>query len=736
MRVLLLLRGSPGCGKTTWIQQNGLANFAVSADDIRMMCSAPAMFPDGSVKIAVDSDKFVWDTLFKVVENRMRRGDFTVIDATNSKTVEMNRYKKLCEDYRYRIYCVDFTSVPIEVAKERNTQRSAYKVVPDAAIDKMYSRFETQKIPAGITVIQPDELDKVWRRKLDMSSYKKMHIIGDVHGCYTALSSYLEANGGIKDDEFYLFCGDYLDRGIENVEVLNFLLSIYNRPNVGLLEGNHERWIWNWANGETTRSKEFELFTRRQLEDAGVDKKECRKFYRRIGQCAWFDYAGKEFFVCHGGISRLPENLTLVGTEQMIKGVGSYNDFETVSETFAKESPENCIMIHGHRNTKDLPIRVNDKVRNLEGQVEFGGCLRVVQFSQDGTEQNFEIRNTVFREHQHDGENQEEAKTVGDLVLQMRGNKYIYENRFGNISSFNFTPSAFFEKAWNAQTMKARGLYINLDTQRIVARAYDKFFNINEREETKFDTLQRNLTFPVTAYVKENGFLGIVSYNAEADDLFITTKSNPGGEYAQYLRAMLYKKLSTEALGKIKNYTKEHDVSFVFECVDMQNDPHVIAYPDDELILLDVVSNSLKFEKKSYAELCAIADEFGIHHKELAFQLNTWQEFYDWYYRVTADDYTYNDRLIEGFVIEDANGKMVKLKLAYYKFWKFMRSIAAEVFKKGYSTRTSALTTDIANKFYGWCRKKYQSFKDSGLEYNGPKDICNLRSEFYMTCDE
>ena len=108
MRVLLLLRGSPGCGKTTWIQQNGLTNYAVSADDIRMMCTAPAMFPDGSVKIAMDSDKFVWDMLFKVVENRMRRGDFTVIDATNSKTAEMNRYKKLCQDYRYRIYCVDF----------------------------------------------------------------------------------------------------------------------------------------------------------------------------------------------------------------------------------------------------------------------------------------------------------------------------------------------------------------------------------------------------------------------------------------------------------------------------------------------------------------------------------------------------------------------------------------------------------------------------------------------------
>lgn len=730
MRVLLLLRGSPGCGKTTWIRQNGLENYALSADDVRMQCAAPAMRPDGSVRINLDSDKFVWKILFDILENRMRRGDFTVIDATNSKTAEMNRYKKLCDQYRYRMYCVDFTAVPIETAKRQNAQRPDYKVVPDEAIDKMYARFETQKIPSGITVIRPDELEKVWRRKIDLSEYKKVNIIGDVHGCFTALNDYFEKIGGLKDEEFYLFCGDYLDRGLENAEVLDFLLRIYERNNVALLEGNHERWIWSWANGETSRSKEFELFTRRQLEDAGIDKKACRKLYRRMIQCAWFDFAGKEFFVCHGGISKLPENLTLVSTEQMIKGVGSYNDFETVSDTFAREAAENCIMIHGHRNTKDLPLCANAHVRNLEGKVEFGGCLRAVSFSQDGTEQDFEIRNTVLRQPEQKPEPRETAKTVGDWVLQMRSNRYIVERRFGNVSSFNFTPAAFFEKAWSEQTVKARGLYIDLGSEKVAARAYDKFFNIGEREELKFDVLQRYLTFPVRAYVKENGFLGIVSYDPHKDDLFITTKSNPEGEYAQYFKDMLFRKLSGEAIAGIKAYAKAHDVSFVFECVDMQNDPHVIAYPEDTLVLLDVVYNTMEFRKLPYEEVCSLADALKIPHKELAFTINSWQEFYDWYYRVLAEDYIYNDRLIEGFVIEDADGKMVKLKLAYYRFWKFMRSIAAEVFKKGYSTRTSALTSDVANKFYGWCRGIYQKYKDNGEAYDGPMDICSLRGAF------
>ena len=227
MRVLLLLRGAPGCGKSTWIEQNGLKQYALSADDIRMMCAAPVMMSDGTYQVSMDSDKFVWDTLYKVLENRMRRGDFTVIDATNSKTSEMNKYKKLCQDYRYRIFCVDFTSIPIEVTKQRNAGRPEVKRVPDSAIDKMYSRFETQKIPAGITVLQPDELHKIWRRPLDMNGYKKIHVIGDIHGCYTALKEYFDRNGGFKDDECYIFTGDYLDRGIENVEVMKFLVASF-----------------------------------------------------------------------------------------------------------------------------------------------------------------------------------------------------------------------------------------------------------------------------------------------------------------------------------------------------------------------------------------------------------------------------------------------------------------------------------------------------------------------------
>lgn len=728
MRTLLLLRGSPGCGKSTWIALHGLQSYVLSADDIRMMCSGPVLNIDGKYEINQNNDKFVWSTLFRLLEQRMQNGEFTVIDATNSKTSEMNRYKDLCATYRYRIYCVDFTELPIEEAKRRNRERPELKRVPDEVIDKMYSRFATQKIPAGITVIKPDELDRIWMNKIDLSEYKKIHVIGDVHGCNTALRAYL---GEIKDDEFYILTGDYVDRGIENADVVSFLISVRDHRNVLMLEGNHERWLWIWANGGVCESKEFELQTKTQLENAKIDKKEVRMLYRRFAQCAWFDYNGKEFLVTHGGLSRIPENITLVATRQMIHGVGSYADGDKVDESFMKHTAGNCYQIHGHRNVRQSPVQVNDRCFNLEGKVEFGGNLRCVDITPEGIVP-CEIPNPVFRQTEAEAVIRvinSDSGGVGDAILAMRNNKYIDEKRFGNISSFNFTRQAFYDRVWNDQTVKARGLYINIPEERIVARSYDKFFAINERSDTKLEMLQHKLAFPVTAYVKENGFLGIVSYNDEDDSLFVTTKSNPEGACAVLLDNMLHRKLSGETLDAIKAYSKEHNVSFVFECVDQAHDPHIIEYPESGVYLLDIIYNELEYRKVDFNELCDFADKHGIPHKERAYVIESWSEFYDWYYNVLGEDYKYNGRDIEGFVLEDANGYMLKLKLTYYNFWKFMRGIAHEVIRKGYidPKRTSALTAPIANAFYGWMKELVARSEDREAI---PSDILTLRRMF------
>jgi predicted kinase len=149
----------------------------------------------------------------QTLEERMKRGCFTVVDATNIRGRDITAYKKLANEYKYRVYVVDFTDITIEEAKKRNLQREEYKQVPENVIERMYAQLADNKVPSGITVIKPEDLAQIWYKLRDLSAYKKVIHIGDIHGCYKPLKEYLEE---INPQNYYIFLGDSIDRGSEN----------------------------------------------------------------------------------------------------------------------------------------------------------------------------------------------------------------------------------------------------------------------------------------------------------------------------------------------------------------------------------------------------------------------------------------------------------------------------------------------------------------------------------------
>lgn len=743
MRVLLLMRGAMGSGKSTWIEQNGLKPYTLCADDIRLLCQAPVLDVNGDYRISQKNEQVVWRTLFDILETRMKRGEFTVIDATNTKTSEMNRYKDLAKKYRYRIYCVDMTDVPIEVAKERNASRDSVKYVPEEAIDRAYARFANQKIPSGIKAIKPDELDTIWYRPMDLSEYDKVHIIGDIHGCYTALMEFMnKSDVNIYGNEYFIFLGDYLDRGIENVQTLEYLIDLHkNYKNVYFLEGNHEAHLRNWANDDDIMSPEFRNFTQPKLEAAGINKKDVRQFCRALGQCSYFKYHNSRVLVTHGGLSRLPENLTLVATEQMVKGVGNYADAHDVDMAFMANEPDDnyeYFTVHGHRNETNENIFVNQHAYNLNGGVEFGGVLRAITFSGKYTILEHEITNTVYRIPEDISKTEDEVANsdIASVIEYMRASKYIQEKKFGNISSFNFTRDAFESKAWDGITTKARGLYIDTEHNEIVARGYEKFFNYNEVDATRPESLSRTLTFPVTTYVKENGFLGIVSTDHDGD-LICASKSTLGGDHANMLRDNLYAIYGEKVVEKIRQYSKEHNVSFVFEVIDKAKDPHIIKYYKNECILLDIIKNQIAFEKYDYLDMHTVAMDIGVEHKYLDVVLNDYNELTRYIAKAQSDGFVYrtdriDDNCIEGFVFEDANGFMFKLKVPYYNEWKMLRTAARKILRSGNINFTGALQSVESNYFYGWCVEKFKTLDKQGRWDYSKRDIISLRDEFRL----
>lgn len=749
MRVLLLMRGAMGCGKSTWIEQNGLKPYTLCADDIRLLCQAPVLDIGGTRKISQKNEQVVWRTLFDILETRMKRGEFTVIDATNTKTSEMNRYKDLAKKYRYRIYCVDMTGVPIEVAKAQNAKRDPIKFVPEEAIDRAYARFANQKIPSGIKAIQPDELDTIWYKPIDLSDYDKVHIIGDIHGCYTALMKYMINKDieGCFGHEYFIFVGDYLDRGLENVETLEWLMKYVDYPNVCFLEGNHEAHLRNWANNEDVASSEFRKVTQPKLETACVNKKDVRTFCRSLGQCCYFKYGKEYVLVTHGGLSTMPENLTFVATEQMIKGVGDYKDSHDVDQAFLSTTTDGFYQIHGHRNETNEFIKVNSATWNLNGDVEFGGYLRGVtlfkpqdsigdDFYFSNTEQ--AIKNDVYRLPENLTKKEDEVMNADmDTIIEyMRASKYVTEKSFGDISSFNFTRDAFERGVWDGITTKARGLYIDTKNKMVVARGYEKFFNYAEVDATKPESLSRNLVFPMTAYIKENGFLGIVSTDKDGDLIF-ASKSTLNGDHALMLKENLYNIYGAEVVERIRVYSHTHNVSFIFEVIDKGRDPHIIKYKKNECILLDIIQNDIKFKKLPFVEMAQVAKDIGVERKQLFTYIENYHDLSNLLDKINnGDDVILTDRIadncVEGLVFEDASGFMFKLKTPYYNEWKMLRGIVPKIMRGGNINYTGALLSVESNYFYGWLRAKYNTLDKSSRWDYSKRDIISLRDEFRL----
>lgn len=709
MRKLVVMLGAPGAGKSHWIRENGLEAFTLSPDNIRMMTQAPVMNADGEINTSMANEKLVWKTLYELLEARMVRGDFTVIDATHSKTSMITDYKVLCAKYRYRCIVVDFSDVPLETILAQNKQRPTHKHVPEDYILNVIERLKASKIAPGWTkLVKPDEFDEaVAFTPKDFSHWNKIHHIGDVHGCYDVLQEYLV--NGIKEDELYIFTGDYIDRGPQNAEVMKLLMELSEQKNVIFIEGNHERWLWQWANDElgAKASRIFLNETMPQLEAAGIDKKEVRQFYRRLYQGVYYTYGDKTILVSHGGFPAVTDKMEHLATQLFVNGVGKYED--DVDSAWTQNTPENHYQVHGHRNIYRLPIEGSPRSFNLEGQIEMGGMLRVITLDAGGWNK-VELKNDNFIQRKMtQAPTIDEGKlTEESLVDYLSNHKYVRRNQLTkDIASFNFTRDAFEDRKWDDLNVKARGLFINTTSNKIVSRSYDKFFNINERSSTKLSTMADTLVFPVYGYTKPNGYLGIVGYDEMTGELIISSKAETRGPFSEWFNELFYKTFDREQVAYIKDKLITLNASLTFEVILKDNDPHIIKYGEDKLVLLDIVKREVIYKKYRHDVVQELANTLGIEAKQLRLDFNTWLEFYEWY-KEASKDMSIEE---EGYVFEDSrandaegiysNGFMFKMKLPYYVFWKQMRNVKDLVARRRH-VNTSSLRTAQHNRVYNF----------------------------------
>lgn len=742
MRYLFVLRGAPGAGKSAFIKQNKLEPYTVSSDAFRCAVRAPIENISGKTMIAGKDDNVVFKQFFyPALENRMKHGDTTIVDTTCSQKKFLQKLRKLCKTYYYHIIVVDFET-SLEKCKTNNVSREEYKIVSDNEIERVYNTISTWSIPSSVRCVSPDEMLEMITniyKPLDLSNYKKIHHIGDIHGCYTVLNEYLK--GSIDtNDEAYVFIGDYFDRGLQNALVFKYLNAIKDLPNVYLLIGNHELHLFAYTRGELSTGKRMYKQTIPELHEAGITDKQIRSFCKSLIPAMVYNYHDKKVIVSHAGVPC--DSVKWCNSEELFTiGTGKYEDIYNICDDFNKKY-SNTIQFFGHRNPEYKPIKINKSCYNLCDTVEMGGNLRCAVLSIDGVEEVL-TKNTVCDLGLMELRAENHAKKLNKIVQNIsvekqielyRKNPYIKESVFADchISSFNFTKEAFHKDKWSTMTQKARGIFINTHINEIVARSYDKFFVLGQNNTVTLEAIAENYEDTIHMYIKPDGFLAILGYDSESDDFVFTSKSEiaPYGLYANHFKKLIEPTITD--YNKLKHFTKKNKVSLVFEVCDTKFDPHIIEYANKRIILLDCIKNSFAFTRFSYKDrkqydrmLASIVDSnftqidgISIECKEYVHSFETKDIYKNYYYG--------HNRYIEGYVCQDDAGNMFKLKTHYYNFHKKTRTIYDYLVKtkkkqatNSYNSKLKMLSFDeLSHAIYiEYDKTEIYHFYEKAIEY-------------------
>jgi len=673
MRTLLLLRGIQASGKSTWIKENNLEPYTLSADNIRLNIANPVLTEDGSYEISQKYNKVTWELLYKYLEMRMQNGDFTIIDATHSDLKLLNKYKDLASTYKYTMYCLEF-DVPLEEALKRNKERDSYKYVPERVIERTYETIKNnEKFPSALKKIESiDEIINFYTA--DVNQYEKVVIIGDIHSCAEPLKEVLK---DFNEETLYVFVGDYFDRGIQPVETFNIILDLLEKPNVILIEGNHEeKSMKKFIYDEEKYTKSFEETTLLPLlKEYDVDyvRASLKKIYKKLRQCFAFEFRGKKFLCTHGGLPLVPK-LTLVSAKEMIHGVGKYETEigEIYSENYKKGLCQGFIQVHGHRGVNDGQFSYC-----LEDRVEFGGELKVLTIDNEGKIKKTGIKNSVYNKGlkipMSGAVEKVEFNTANELINEMIRHQFINVKECEhNLISLNFNREAFNKKKWNDLTIKARGLFVDKDSGEVKIRSYNKFFNFGERH-VNLGYLKKYATYPIRAFKKYNGFLGLASVvNGE---VVLTSKSVTSGKYKDIFQD-IWNKVESEVRELLKQTMIENNCTAVFEVVSPEYDPHIIKYDKEHLYLLDFIENKLDLDTHNidleFSENLMKKVEFSsdlLTKKEELTRLENYDELYNF---LAEKEKSLEE--FEGYVLCDNSGFMFKFKLPYYNLWKTRRA--------------------------------------------------------------
>lgn len=306
---LIVLCGPAASGKSTFARRWFSPTEIVSSDTVRgWLCDDP----DNQ-----DINQETFELVHRIVDERLRHGRLTVVDATNLDKEGRAELRRIARSRRLPVHLVVF-SAPLETLQEWN--RSRARQVPHAVLlaHRDLAAEAEQHLAAerwdGVHRLETARLGDVIVERASLPPLRleekgPFDVIGDVHGCLTELQTLLGLlgydDGRHPDGRRLVFLGDLVDRGPSSVGVLRLLLPWLEDGRALFVPGNHDDKLWRWlqergvtiSGGLATTVAEW-----RQLNEP--EDRELRARFGRLMKGAppylWLD--GGDLLVTHAGL--------------------------------------------------------------------------------------------------------------------------------------------------------------------------------------------------------------------------------------------------------------------------------------------------------------------------------------------------------------------------------------------------------------------------------------------------
>lgn len=235
--------------------------------------------------------------------------------------------------------------------------------------------------------------------------------------------------------------------------------------------------------------------------------------------------------------------------------------------------------------------------------------------------------------------------------------------KFPHLRILHYSDKAVYDRKWSYFSLHCRGVIVDLKNKKLLSIPYFKFFNIGEEGRVpSYDELVKMGPFECSE--KLDGSMGILFYDQESDNFYVTTKGSLDSEHGQWASQNIPSQLKDKKL--VTDYT------IMFE------------------IITKEFRNVIDYEKKQgYPPgLYLIGVRHNISQNLLSYK--EVQEFAKKYDLPTIKTYPFNslDEVMnnvkslpfseEGYVIRfDSTGLMIKLKSPeYLRVHRFISKLA------------------------------------------------------------